>query len=321
MAGLHREVLAGSAPDLARYFPTAGGQVPRSATGELRDSLRQAILDRREVLAPFIRGATVQTNETARGLVWLLPLAQLPWPAVHLVELGASAGLNLVAERRAYRLYDDATPPRLIARLGDGLPPQFTTICRGRGPAAIRDGWRPAILSRTGVDLAPFQLRSAADELTLSAFIWGDQLARLERLREGIAALKAVELSAAPVRLQAVDLPDELPSFLDSITPLVNGAPVAIFNTTMTMYLADEGQSMRATIDAWARTRLEPVVWLQWEPPQAGEPPAYALQAWTVDLWQPDRPRHWHLAWIHPHGTTLDWLPEAGEFCAISKQN
>jgi hypothetical protein len=322
MAGLHREILAGipAVAGLARFFPTVSGEVPPAVTTELSHCLRQAILDRREMLAPFIRESTVQTNETARGLVWLLPLAQVSWPAVHLVELGASAGLNLVAERRNYRMFDDATPPRPIGEFGNGVPPQFATICRGRGPAFIRYGRFPVILSRTGIDLAPFLLRSAADELTLSAFIWGDQPARLERLREGIAALQAVESSKASVRLQTVHLPDELPSFLDSLTPLVEGAPVAIYNTTMTMYLADEGRSLRVIIDAWARRRREPVIWLQWEPPQTGEPPAYAFQAWTADLWQAGNHYQWQLAWVHPHGTTLEWRPDAYDFGVISMQ-
>src|SRR5690606_1327638 len=76
----------------------------------LHHALRETIFARRDSLAAFIRRANVQTNETGRGLVWLLPVACLGWPAVHLVELGASAGLNLVADQRAYRLVEAADP-------------------------------------------------------------------------------------------------------------------------------------------------------------------------------------------------------------------
>ena len=86
-----------------------------------------AILARREPLAAFIRSANVQTNETGRGLAWLLPVACLGWPAVHLVELGASAGLNLVAERRGYRLMDAADPAHVeqLKKMRDLAPAKF----------------------------------------------------------------------------------------------------------------------------------------------------------------------------------------------------
>jgi hypothetical protein len=106
-AGLHRHILA---------------------SDRAVSALRQAILARQESLATFIRAASVQTNETARGLAWLLPLLFTPWPAVHLVDLGASAGLNLAADQRAYRLLD-AADGRLLLDLGHAPSPQFLVHC------------------------------------------------------------------------------------------------------------------------------------------------------------------------------------------------
>jgi hypothetical protein len=211
-AALHRDVLAGeaAAARLAGHFPTASGNVPDDeAAGAFAAALRDAILARREPLAAFIRRANVQTNETGRGIAWLLPLACVGWPAVHLVELGASAGLNLVAERRGYRLVDPAAPERVLLALGEG-PAQFTMTSTG-GLELPAVACCPRLLSRTGGDIHPFHLRGAADELTLAAYVWGDQPARLARLREGIAALREVEHSAAPVGLFPLRLPDELP--------------------------------------------------------------------------------------------------------------
>lgn len=123
-AALHRDVLMGvpEAAALARYYPTAGGradgQMPAFETG-----LRSAILARRDAITPFIQSATVQTNETGRGLVWVLPLLLTGWEAVHLVDLGAGAGLNLVADQRAFRLLDENK--ELIADLGLGTPARY----------------------------------------------------------------------------------------------------------------------------------------------------------------------------------------------------
>ena len=112
LAGLHRAVLGTevATAELARYYPSAGGTLDPSGPG-LATALRSAILALRPQLAAFLREATVQTNEVARGLCWLLPACLPGWPALHLVELGASAGLNLVADWRAFRLVDAAGRP------------------------------------------------------------------------------------------------------------------------------------------------------------------------------------------------------------------
>jgi hypothetical protein len=110
-SALHRDVLtyanaseASSAiGHLVNYFPTAGGAHPPDDP-DFEIFLRQAILDRRDTLQAFIQNAGVQTNETGRGLCWLLPLLPTGWETVHLIDLGASAGLNLVADQRRFRL-------------------------------------------------------------------------------------------------------------------------------------------------------------------------------------------------------------------------
>lgn len=328
MAALHRDVLAGepAAVELGRYFPTAGHgrQATDGAKGDqfaarglqsvspLPDALREAILARRDALGAFIRRANVQTNETGRGLVWLLPVAWLGWPAVHLIELGASAGLNLVAEQRGFRVVDAADPARELLSLGNG-PPQFATLARGAAPI-LQPPCCPTVLSRAGGDMFPFHLRSREDELTLAAYVWGDQPERLARLREGIAALRAVEKTTAPVTLHPLRLPDELPGFLAAVRPRSIRAPVVLFNTTMTMYLPDRGASMRDLIAAWAAQLDAPVLWLQWEPAWGGpEPPEKEWLAWTADYWPNDaqgEAYHQRLAWVHPHGVALQWEPD-----------
>ena len=79
VAALHREVLAGQAPDLAAYYATvpdsfSSEPVPRPIAVTLPLAIKETILARSEPLAEFIRTANVQTNETGRGLVWLLPV-------------------------------------------------------------------------------------------------------------------------------------------------------------------------------------------------------------------------------------------------------
>lgn len=313
LAGLHRDILAGcpEVAPLGRYYSTVGG-VLSCDDAELPAALRQALVSRQAALNAFVQTSQVQTNETARGLCWLLPICSTGWPSIHLVDLGASAGLNLAADQRHFRLncshiYQDQENSGSLD-LGLGRPVQFTVMSEGRfrRPAT---GRCPKIVSRTGADRTPLCLKSLANQGHLAAFVWGDQPERLSLLRQGIAALQQVNQSAAPVRLHQVDLPDHLPRFLEEqITPL-SGAPVVLYNTYLTTYLHDKGASLRRHLAAWAGHRAHPVLWLQWEPPRSGKvPPALGWVAWTADLWQQERHQHWHLGWTHPHGSRIQWL-------------
>jgi len=321
LAGVHRDILAGCAEvrDLARYFPSAGGTLPIDA-GDIGACLRQAIEARAEVLADFVTTAQVQTNETARGFCWLLPVAFTGWQSLHLVDLGASAGLNLVADQRHYRL-TATTNERTSMDLGQGAPIQFAVTGEGTYYPPSRAGF-PAIRSRFGCDLAPVVLRSEREEQTLAAFVWPDQPERMALLRQGIAALHQINRTAVPVHLHRVDLPDNLPRFLaERISPL-NDAPVVLFNTYLTTYLRDKGASLRPHLAAWAARHPRPVLWLQWETLWQGpEPPEFGWVGWTADLWQEGRHRHWHLAWTHPHGNRIRWLPDWAAWAAFWRDN
>ncbi len=313
MAGVHRAVLAGDAEaaELSRYYPTVNGHRAWS-DDMLAVVFRQTVCDLRSQLATFLRSATVQTNETSRGLCWLLPVHYFGWQGIHLVDLGASAGLNLVADYRSYRLVAADTGADLC-RLGHGGDPLLIR-CEGRFISPQTNNM-PILLSRSGCDLAPIFLRTPQDEYSLSAFIWGDQPDRLVMLRRGIVALHQAAQSSAPVQLYGVDLPDALSRFLEEyITPL-GEAPVVIYNTYLATYLHDKGTSLRAHLDAWARRRREPVLWVQWEPLRGQQqPPEFGWVGWTADLWQGGRHWHGHLAWAHPHGTRIQWLPDLQRF-------
>jgi hypothetical protein len=318
-AGIHKDVLAGipQAAGLAEYFPSVGGK--REVDGEFEKALREAIEGRKESLAAFIQTANVQTNETARGLCWLLPLQAMPWERVCLVDLGASAGLNLLAEKRAFRLVEAGTVQALLD-LGQAEPVQFVSRCRGNlEPLSAYQGIEiPEIVGRIGCDLLPFSLETAEGEQTLMSYVWGDQVNRLERLREGIMAFRenqaAVEPGSGQIVLHPVNLPGGLGAFLEEAVP-ADETPVVIYNTFMTAYLSDKGASFREKIGRWAAGCSQPVLWLQWEPVRDAdiEPPdgpEYGWCGWTADLWQGQRHQRCFLAWVHPHGTEIQFEPE-----------
>lgn len=72
----------------------------------------------------------IQTNETARGVVWSPPAALLQIEAVHLVEPD-QRGLNLFADLRRF----DLRWPDGAVTLGLAEAAQFEVACAGRGRA------------------------------------------------------------------------------------------------------------------------------------------------------------------------------------------
>lgn len=303
-AALHRDVLAGEpeAQPLAAFYPSVGGD---AAAPGLDAALRQVILARRDALAAFIQTANVQTNETGRGLAWLLPLHLTGWAGVHLVDLGASAGLNLLADKRHFRLVDAGSDHHLLD-IGQGQPEQFRVQVHSRHhglPPTLPP--LPRILSRLGGDLLPFHLHTPAAELTLMSYVWADHVPRLQRLREAIAARRD---QLAALQLEKLALPQEVEDFLTRyVSSRQPQHPVLIYNTYMTTYLPDKGASLQQRIGRWAAAQPHPVLWLQWEPPPPPlEPPVYGWCAWTADYWQQKTHQHVHLGWVHPHGAVVE---------------
>ena len=318
MAGLHREILHGSAnvSELAAFFPTVGGTL-QAEDAALPGALRTALFACQSLLEQDLRSETVQTNETGRGLCWLLPVLYPRWQAVHLVELGASAGLNLAADYRSYRLLGQDNRPLLDLNFHQNDPAQFSIRCQGVLSPPARAAL-PRLLSRTGCDLHPCTLSSKADERRLASFIWGDQAGRLASLEQGIAALQAVKATGAPVQLYQANLPNELIPFLNRQVAPADEQPIVLFNTYLTTYLHDKGASLRPILASWAAQRRNPLLWLQWETLWEGpEPPHFGWIGWTADLWWRDEHRSWHLAWVHPHGNEVLWRDDLNRWAAF----
>ena len=139
-----------------------------------------------EFLSWFVHTQGVQTNEVQRS--WVLgPLfcrvAQRTGAReIDIVELGPSAGLNLLWDR--YRCeYENGVfwgyESPLVLR-GVERRPIHTSLLRAH----------PRVRTRIGIDLAPIDVTSAEGARLLKSFVWADQVARLERMEAAIALVR-----------------------------------------------------------------------------------------------------------------------------------
>ena len=101
MGAVHRLVLGGSLPDLAVHYPSAGGDGDSEACWL---ALQAALSEHSATLRELIT-QPVQTNEVGRSAALVggfLQIAAITGLPLRVLELGASAGLNLHFDRYFY---------------------------------------------------------------------------------------------------------------------------------------------------------------------------------------------------------------------------
>jgi hypothetical protein len=181
LAALRADALAEGPPHpLYRAIATDPPE-PEAATGE---AVRQGLAPERTRVFRTLATRFVQTNETLRSVAWR-------WPAyiagceggartLALVDLGASAGLNLVAER---------LPATWIDPSGAALPAATTVRA----------------VARLGLDARPVDL--TADNVTwMRACIWPGDRGRGQRLEQALAAFAEARQSGEGPTLEACDV-------------------------------------------------------------------------------------------------------------------
>jgi len=253
LAALHHVVLSGGAPQLARFFPSTGGDAPPAGAWPVA----RRILTEQAALITELARRTVQTNEPGRcvalygGLLWLTERHGLP---IRLLEIGASAGLNLNVERFGYVVGGQP--------LGDpDSPLQFAEPWTGRpvaDPAAAAA--RLQIAERAGCDQAPIDATTHEGRLTLQSYVWPDEPERIARV--GRAAAVAVR---HPVELGRRSASRWLLERLGDARPAML---TVVWQSVVNQYL-EEGER-DAIRSAFASAAGGPLAWLTLEPPAAG---------------------------------------------------
>ncbi|MGV3614413.1 MAG: DUF2332 domain-containing protein [Fimbriimonas sp.] len=181
----------------------------------------QRLLDvvhrRRPEVLDLLATKMVQTNEVRRSILLFTAFAYLsrPFPnrPIALVEIGTSAGFNLLFDRYGYR-FNGGDP---FGHLDS--PVQIDTELRGElvPPTTLA---RTPIVSRTGVDLNPLDPNRQEDADWLRALIWPEHTERRQLLDAALLVRRAERVGT--ITGNAVDLlPDLLEEIPSDIVPFV----------------------------------------------------------------------------------------------------
>jgi hypothetical protein len=178
---------------LARYYPSFAE--PAAPPTEAFPAFRRFCLAHTDAIIEIIGKRSVNTNEVGRCAVLRLGYAEiarmLPEARFALVEIGASAGLNLFWNKYRYE-YDRGSEQE---RVTTGDPPSTVRIpCAIRGPAPPlypEDPFCKQVVRRVGIDLDPIGLDNPDDGAWLRALVWPEQRERALRLDRAIAIARA----------------------------------------------------------------------------------------------------------------------------------
>lgn len=277
MGGLHALVLSGQDKALAAAYPPV-------AKGDLKAALEQTLTQHGDFLGQWIKTAP-QTNETARQSPLVATACLLSnhfnMP-LNLLELGASAGLNLRWDRvgvaTSAGTFGNPDPALILTPDWQGtLPPQSNF----------------QIASAKGVDINPLDPTNPDHALRLLAFLWPDQPDRLSRVR------KAIDLATAqPITVAKGDAIDWLEQQLPDRA--AQGVTL-IYHTVAWQYFPTAQQSKgRALIEACGAkaSAKASLAWLSMEADNLSPGAGLTLRLWPGDIHVPLGRADFHGRWV-----------------------
>ena len=293
-------LLRGSGHPLAAHYPILSG--PEPMRGPAFPAFRAFCLEHRDRVAELIATRRTQT-QVVRRCTCLLPAFGLVYRGaaapLALIDVGASAGLNLNFDRYAYRYLRAGSE---VLRWGKaGARVELEADLRGPGTMPAPPPEIP-VASREGIDLNPIDLADPDELLWLRALIWPEHVERHSQLVDA-----AAELRDSPIRLHRGDASRDLSHLLERVPA---DAALVVYSTIALYQIPAEGRRrIRAALEA--RSRERPV----WQVALEGaHPPSLTLTTYRNGSAETD-----FTARASPHGWWIEWEvraePAAGTAC------
>jgi hypothetical protein len=285
-AAVHYLLLKGLSHPVARFYKSLGGSF--DGREDPYFEFRSFCLEHVEQIRQLISVRWVQTNEVSRcaGLmpVFLTASRKVPDRSLFLVDIGASAGLNLFWDHYGYKygdLVDGGDRNSLVqiecALSGLNVPPLSPFF--------------PPVAGRVGVDLNPLDVRVEEDALWLRALIWPEHEKRAELLRNAIAVVRQ-----QPLELLAGDGVDLLPKIIKAVPVDSVLCIVRIFTP-----ISQEGRDRLTTLVADYAVKRD--VMMISARPHGGDDSELRLTSF-VNGHRTEQ----GLAYMQNHGNRMEWL-------------
>lgn len=257
-------------------------------------TFRDFCLGNRQEIVAILTTRLVQTNEVGR-CAYLLPAFRLVAEAaglpLTLVEVGASAGLNLLWDKYGYR-YRHHGCAQAIGDRNSPVPIE-TELIGDRAPILL--GAMPAVSDRIGLDLNIIDLQDADDARWLRALIWPEHAARFALLDAATAVL-----SKEPPRLVRGDAVALLAGVIETI-PV--GTALVIFHTHVINQFSPEARERLSGVISEASK--ERVIYRIGSDLGGGAGGRFLLKLLTYKGGQTAEEQ---LAYCDGHGRTIEWL-------------
>lgn len=291
-AAVHYLLIEGAEAPLSQFYsslsPVPGP--PQEAYPTFRDfCLRNA-----GEIEQLVTTRRVQTNEVQR-CTGLLPAFHLLAsrandPSLAFIEIGCSAGLNLLWDRYQYdygpagRFGQDGSEVYLPCEVGDnGYLPLLNTL--------------PPVSYRAGIDINPIDVHDARAIRWMRALIWPEHTDRAERL------MQAVEIARRnPPNLIAGNAIDLLPGVFSSVLSTSPQATLCIYHSYTLNQCSQETRNQFEEMFVELSTERDYYrVSLEWYSGQ--EHPCLQLYFYRNQEMQVE-----HLAYCESHGRWIEWI-------------
>jgi hypothetical protein len=180
LAGVQSLLMHDPTEPLAGFYPNLVDDP--APVADVDRTFREFVLEHNEELVEIGRTRHTQTNEAGRCSALLPAIWETGSSRFHLIDLGASAGLNLALDRYRYR-WDGL-------EWGPESPVTLQCAIRGRIP----DPQEIELLSRIGLDLNPLDPSDPDDRQWLEALIWPEQEDRRRRLHAALGIHRELDV-------------------------------------------------------------------------------------------------------------------------------
>jgi len=240
-AAVHFLLLRGAGHPLRNFYATLGGM----ERGDAFPAFRDFVVTHADQVAALVETRVTNTNEVARSCVLRAGFAALaerePAP-LQLIEIGPSAGLNVIWDRYGMRYRRDGA---MVMEIAPDAP--LVLDCELRGEFMPPLSPAPVIAGRIGLERNPVNLSDADDRDWLRALVWPDQPQRLERLDRAIAMHRE-----APPEILRGDALALLPEVLAGVPPQ---AVACVYHTIAVYQFSDAMKRTLTTLLAEAGLR------------------------------------------------------------------